>query len=660
MRKHAVELALVMLCLAAMAGQMVHVARVTSATWDEPHHLFDGYTVWKLQDYRINPEVPPLVKLTAALPLLGMDLKVPPNQGRSVQTEAFTDGRDFVFGNGGDRVLLPARMAAMAFTLLLALLLYGAARHVFGATAALFALALFVVDPNFLANGALVTTDIGMSLMMLATTYAWYRYAQAGRTRWGWLALTAVLAGLAVVTKFTGLLVLPMLVLLAVLEAARRKSWRSLGQRALAIAAVSLVAWLILWGFFGFRYQAAPGGEQINPALSVYLPTMPKAADTRKLQFAAAHHLLPEAYLWGLANTKITEDIDNSYFFGHVYRHGTWKYFPAAFLIKSTLPLLLLLCLAPFAWRRQAWVRQPEFAWLLAPPAVYLVVAISSKMNIGHRHLLPVYAFLYILAAGAAAALFARNRRWGLVFGVLLVWQVATSARVAPGYMAYANEAWGGPKNVHRYLSDANSDWAQQLKETKVYLDQHHITNCWIAYFADGAIRPEDYDIHCKRLPTTGNLWWMNLPMNVPPVIAGTVLISDSDLEGIEFGQGRLNPYDSFRGVKPTAAIEHGLYVYDGTFAVPLASALWHANNAEWGMANTAYALNEAQAAVALAPESVYAQSALGDVLMKLGRKPEALMHYEAALHSAQTIEPELQADGIKGLMAKRATATAP
>ncbi len=660
MRKHALEITLVLFCLLAMAGQMVHVARVTSATWDEPHHLFDGYTVWKLHDYRINPEVPPLVKLTAALPLLGMELKVPPNQGRAVQTEAFNDGREFVFGNGGDRVLFPARMAAMGFTLLLAMLLFFAARHVFGAAAALFALALFVVDPNILANGALVTTDIGMSLMMLATTYAWYRYTQAERARWGWLGCTAVLAGLAVVTKFTGLLLLPMLVLLAVLEAARRRSWRVLGQRAMAIVAVSVVAWVILWGFFGFRYQAAANGQEINPALSAYLPTMPKAADARRLEFAAAHRLLPEAYLWGLANTKITEDVDNSYFFGYVYRHGTWTYFPAAFVIKSTLPLLVLLCLVPLAWRREAWGRRPEFAWLLAPVAVYLAVAISSKMNIGHRHLLPIYAFLYILAAGAAARLFARNRRWGVLLGVLLVWQVATSVRVAPGYMAYANEAWGGPDNVHRYLSDANSDWAQQLKETKIYLDQHHITNCWIAYFADGAIRPEDYDIHCRRLPTTGNLWWMNLPMNVPPVISGTVLISDSDLEGIEFGQGALNPYDSFRGVKPTAVIEHGLYMYDGTFSVPLASALWHANNAEWGISDPATALQEAQAAVALGPQSVYAQSALGDVLMKLGRKPEALAHYRAALSSARTIEPELQADGVKGLVAKIAAASAP
>lgn len=85
-----------LLCLLAL--QLVYVAKATSASWDEAHHLFDGYTVWKFGDYRLNPEVPPFIKLTAAVPLLGMTLKVPPNLGRNNQTEAFLDGKAFVWG----------------------------------------------------------------------------------------------------------------------------------------------------------------------------------------------------------------------------------------------------------------------------------------------------------------------------------------------------------------------------------------------------------------------------------------------------------------------------------------------------------------------------------------------------------------------------------
>jgi uncharacterized membrane protein len=140
----------ILLCLFAL--QLIHVARVTSSSWDEGHHLFDGYTIWTRHDYRANAEVPPLVKLTASLPLLAEHLQVPPNQGKSQSMEAFLDGRAFLFHNGANRTLFPARMACMIFALVLALLLYAAALEMFGAAVALLALAFFIFDPTFLAN----------------------------------------------------------------------------------------------------------------------------------------------------------------------------------------------------------------------------------------------------------------------------------------------------------------------------------------------------------------------------------------------------------------------------------------------------------------------------------------------------------------------------
>lgn len=651
--------ALAAVLLVILALQLVHVSRVTSATWDEPHHLFDGYNIWTQHDYGLNPEEPPLLKLAAAVPLLHMRLKVPALQNRAVPAEAFLDARPFVFENGGDRVLFPARMTCMIFTLLLGWLLFAVTRRMFGAPAGIFALSLFVFDPNFLAHGALVTTDVGCACLIFAAVYAWYLYA--GNPSWRKLLLTGVVAGMALVVKFSGVLVLPVIFLLAVCEAMAEKNLRLLGKRVLAFAGVAAVSWIVLWSVYGFRYGARPAGEDINPPLGEYLKVLPNAGDAHHLALLARFHLLPEAYVWGLANTKVTAFADTSYFFGHVYRHGTWLYFPAAFLIKSTLPLLLLLTLIPFAlfvWRRKngekPW-RTREMLFLTIPIVVYLVVAMSSDMNIGMRHILPIYPFLYVMVAGAAAVLMRQNRWWGAVFAVLLLWQVVTTFRVAPAYMAYGNEAWGGPSEVHRYLSDANVDWGQQLKAAKVYLDGRHVTNCWFAYFPDTAIDPSDYGIHCKKLPTTDSLWWLNFPMDVPPVIDGTVLISDGDLEGIEFGEGALNPYDSFRGIKPTTVIEHGLWVYDGRFEVPLASALVQAQKAEnlLGAGQKDAALVEARQAEQLAPNAVSVQTAMGDVLDAQGDLVGARMHYEAAIHDAETIEPALQADLVPGLQKK-------
>jgi Dolichyl-phosphate-mannose-protein mannosyltransferase len=651
-----VRVLLVFSLLVVMALQLVHVTHTSSATWDEPHHLIDGYTVWTQHDYRLNPEVPPLVKLIAALPLLRRSLIVPPNQDRGIPTEAFREGRSFVFGNGPDRTLQPGRVVCMAFTLALGLFIYLFAAETFGYTAGLFGLALFVFDPNFLAHGALITTDAGSACLFLAAVYAFYRYCI--EPSWIRLLLIGLATGLLLAAKFTGIFIFPMLILLALLEWLLARSGRILWQRLAAVVAVCLCAWVVIWAFYGFRYKAAPAGRELNPPLTEYLGKMYDQKNAKHLAALARWHALPEAYIWGLENTKQTEFEDTSYFWGKVYRHGNWAYFPVAFLVKSTLPFLLLLLLGVIASKWGLLGNARASGFLLIPSLIYFAISMRSDMNIGARHLLPVYAFLYVLTGGIAATLIAHNRSWALPLGLLLAWQIFTSVRIAPAYMAYGNEAWGGPSRVHRYLSDANVDWGQQLFDVKAYLDARQYLrphNCWFAYFPDGAIEPSDYGINCKRLPTTDNLWWLDLPMSVPPVIDGTVLISDSDLEGIEFGDGALNPYDSFRGVKPVATLQHGIDVYEGSFPVPLASALVTAHEAQKLAAagQLDAALAKAEAATLLAPGSAAAQITYADILLAHGNRVEALDHYRVALRNAQTVRPDLQAGSIADLQAK-------
>ena len=627
--------------------QLVHVARVYSLNWDEAHHLYDGYNIWTKHDYRLNAEVPPLVKLTAALPLLPMHLHAPPNQGKSQAMEAFLNGRAFVFANGGDRVLFPARMACMLFTLLLAVLLYAATSEMFGDIAALAALALFVFDPLVLAHGTLVSTDIGSACFIFGTIYAFYRYVKAPNP--ARLAIAGVAMGLALCAKFTGIFAFPMLVLLAGAEAMLARSWAVLGKRLTGCAAILVCAWGVTWAFYGFRFAPAPGGQELSPKLPPYIASMPSKTDAEELSVIARWHLLPKAYIWGLANTKKTEWEYTSYFFGRMYRHGPWPYFPAALLIKSTLPLLILLALVPFFWFRRGIFYKRELCFVLVPVIFYFALVTTSHMDIGARHLMPIYPFLYSLAGVTVAQAMVRSHAWAMIATALLLWQVVTSVRVAPAYMAYGNEAWGGPLKVHEYLSDANVDWGQQLKSVKKYLADNHISNCWFAYFPDGAVEPSDYGIHCKRLPTGSSLWWFKLPMDVPPVIAGTVLISDSDLEGVESGDGALNWFSPFRGLKPVAVIQDGVYVYQGQFAVPLMSALVDVRKTAYllkaGQSTAALAM--AQKAATLASESAIVQLNLADALAAQKQWNEALKHYQRAGELAQTVRPELEDDDI-------------
>ena len=160
-KRKPIALACVVVLLAVFSLQLVHVARLYSANWDEAHHLYDGYLILTQHDYRANAEVPPLVKITAALPLLRLHPVLPPATGTPQTENAFLAGRKFVFGNGGDHLLFPARMAYMLFSLLTALMIYAAGRRLFGTLAGVCALFLFVFDPNVLAHGTLISTDMG-------------------------------------------------------------------------------------------------------------------------------------------------------------------------------------------------------------------------------------------------------------------------------------------------------------------------------------------------------------------------------------------------------------------------------------------------------------------------------------------------------------------
>ena len=649
----------VVLLLAILMTQLVLTIRQESITWDEDDHIYSGYMSLKTGDFGLNPEHPPLVKMLAALPLLGMDLKVPALQGREFKHEAFLNGKEFVFGNDADTLLFRARMAASILTVLLVVLVFLAAREMFGLAAGFFALVLFVFDPNFLAHGAFVTTDVGLSCFLFAAVYAFYRYVKKPTTFR--LALVGVATGLAFATKHTGFLAAPSLVALALVEWWRTRRGAagerlSFGRAFAALVVTAVFSLTILWGFYGFRYAARPAGLELNPPAAEYMKGLSRPNELKLLQTISRYKLLPESYLYGLADVRMISDFYASYLLGTPYPHGVWFYFPVAMVIKSTVAFLALMLVAGWAIV-SGKLRGREVWFLTIPPVLYLVVAMSAHMNIGMRHVLPMYPFLTVLQAGAVMALGSKSRAWLAVGLVLLGMQIVTSLRAYPDYIPYANELWGGPKETWHLLSDSNSDWAQQLKATSKYLQQRGVKDCWFVYFANGVVPYQYYGIPCKALPTGDAQWIGEKFYDIPAEIDGPVLISGANLSGFEYGPAELNPYAQFQTLKPTAVIQNGVYVFDGHFAIPMAAAVGHVQKAEELLAAKQLdsALAETQTAVQLSPTSVRARLMLGDVLRAMAREDEARQSYEKALELAQTIAPEFQVGSVEGIQGKLA-----
>jgi 4-amino-4-deoxy-L-arabinose transferase-like glycosyltransferase len=636
---------------AALALTMVHRE---SLTFDEDDHMFAGYMMWKATDYGLNPEHPPLVKLLATVPILRDHLWVPPPLDHQFfKTEAYLNGRDWLAHNDGDRqhLVFKMRMSAELLALGLCLFVFLAAREWFGDAAGLIALTLIVFDPNILAHSALVTTDIGVSCFFVAAIWTFYRFVT--RPTLVRLLLAGVATGLLLATKHSGILIGPMFVALIAWEVftapatERKRTALRLTGSFFAIVVISVV---VLWSFYGFRYTARPAGMPFGISVAGYAEPLPHF-ESAGVVAVGRLHLLPESYLIGLIDVKLAAANYPTFLLGKVYPHGQWYYFPFVILIKTTLGLLLLLVLGTFATVTGKLIRRRELMYALVPPVIYLAVAMMSGMNIGARHLLPMYAFAIIFAAAATVTLARMDRRWAVLCSALIAVHIVSSLLVFPNEMAYANEASGGPDNLHTLLSDANVDWGQQLFQVKQWQDRHPNQECWFAYFARPEIDPGVYGIRCHALPTLDTQYLGGSEVT-PPTITGAVLISAGDLSGCEWPSAQLNPYNSFQPLHPDQTIDHSVFVYQGTFAVPEISALSRAQQSQTLLAKKqpGPALVLAREAVVIAPENLFAETALGDAAAATGDKQTAQAAWQAAIQIAQHLEPGAQSSYIPDL----------
>ncbi len=636
--------------------------RQESQVFDESAHLFAGFEYWKHADFGVNPEHPPLVKLIAAVPLLPLHLKEPPPVPIPFfKAQDFVGASQFVYGADADSLIMIARVTvACVFALGLAFLVLAAGYEMFDPPTALLALVLLAFEPVILANGALITTDVGLACLFFGSVYTFYRYVK--RPSFERLSVCAVASGLTMAAKHSGALILPTLAILAACELI--SEWRerkaqsgntarlSISRDALrlitALAVISLVSYTVLWGFYGFRYAARPAGLQLIPALAAYSAELQSPTEKAIIEFFARHHFFPEAYLYGWIDILLIPGTRPTFVFGKLYSQGQWFFFPAMLLIKSTIPLLLMVALAPFARLRN---HGREVLFLSVPPIFFLLVAIFSNLNLGVRHILAVYPFMIVLAAAAGWHFVVRSRVGAGAVAGLVLFAAVSSLHAFPSYLTYSNEAFGGPSNTYRVVTDANADWGQSLKWVKAYVDDQHLSNCWFDYnvpFVD----PGYYKIGCKPLPSAMGHWGMGPSVAVPPSISGTILISATEAEGLLWGPDVLNPYEVFKQRRPDALIGNVVLVYKGTFDVPLLAAYSEEGEA-YGLLRQhkiSEAVAKAQSAVKLAPDSAEIQAALAQALMGEGRKTEGQQALATAIRLARATHPDFQAQLIRYL----------
>jgi hypothetical protein len=651
-KKHwAVGMAMVLVLI--MVTQVVLSTLQESPSWDEGDHIYAGYMNWEHGEYDLNPEHPPLAKLIATLPLLPLDLKIAPRQGRFFKDESYYGGRELIFRNdpkyGGhytaDTLLFRVHMAVLVFAISLALLLFFAGNEMFGPVAGLITLTLFVFDPTVLVNAPFVTTDVAAAWGFFFSVYMFYRFVK--KMTWTRTAICGVAMGLALASKHSTVLLFPILSLLGMGEIIGRwkenRHWprRHTLRLFLGVGLIFAIALFVLWGVYSFHYTMRLNGVRVR-SLAGEISFLPPA-EKWVLAFCEHYHLLPESYIYGFANVLRVGYILPAYIFGKLYIHGKWYYFPSILSAKWSVGVLGLLALAIYAFARGK-VRKPREVFFLALPALfYLAVAMAGPLNTGVRHVLPVFPFAFALAGGGAAWLIQQRKLWLAPVAVLLLWHVVDSVRMFPNYLPYANVFWGGPSKTNLYFTDSATESGEELKWVKQWTDGHHITQCWFAYFPAPFLLPSDYGIPCRLLPTLDT--WYEQDITVPPVVHGPILVSFPDLNGFEFGTEVRNPYRSLFARKPDALIADAVAVYYGDFALPDASAMQYVRHG-WQLLpkHPQAALEEARKAVAASPYGFSSNWLLGDALAANGDPAAA----QAALHIAMSYVPQMEPDAQK------------
>ena len=550
-----------------------------SLTMDEVAHLPAGYGYLTQKDMRLNPEHPPLIKDLGALPLLFIkNIKFPSEipAWKSDINGQWDFGRYFLYntGNPADKMILWGRMPMILILILLGFFIFKWAKELFGNKAGLLALFLFSFSPTLLAHGRLVTTDVGAAAGVTVATYYFLKSLKSPVKKN--IIIAGIVFGIAQLLKFSAVLLVPFFGIIGLVWWLKKSG--TFLQTIRTGFLVFLIGFLLIWPVYQFHTWNYPKDRQVSDT-EFYLKDTPEFIK-KPIIFASDKPILRPYALYLTGVSMVFQRVaggNTTYFLGEVSNIGWRSYFPIVYLIKEPLAFhiltLIALLYAACLVRRSlggggaiknricVWLRLhfPEFSMLVFV-GIYWAVSIQGNLNIGIRHLLPVFPFTILLVSGAVSNLlkepFLKLKCFLLAF--LISWQAVSVISVFPHFLAYFNESVGGPESGYKYVVDSNLDWGQDLKGLKNWVEKNGIDTIYLDYFGGGD--PQYY------LGTKFSPWWGSRnPKELPK--GSYLAVSASFLQG---GRGKKIPglqapegyYLWLNEYSPVAKIGYSIFIY--------------------------------------------------------------------------------------------------
>jgi hypothetical protein len=546
--------------IAVVAGTLVTAQilsiRQESQTWDEGFEIVASYQYLTTGEYGISLENPPLERILAGIPLLFLrpGLKGAALESRNTASSDVDAGVEFLYHNRmpADTILFASRLPMIAVAAGLVCALAAWCRRRFGATAGIVAAVLFSLDPTVIAHGRYVKNDMTVTAMAFLAVIAWEWFLRTGTKRA--LVCSGVALGLALGSKFSAVFLLPVFVALYLVREVRRFSLLRAVRSFTVVGGLAAAVIVVLYA--PYATSLLPRGRG---SAGVALRDTVDHATTFGRGLAWLGSRLgwrSHPFLTGLATFAAHGGGTHpAYLWGHHGDSGWWYYFPAAFAVKTpvavlvALALLLVLEVARLRWRQ---LRDAPLAWfsLLVPIVFYGALSAAGHVDIGLRHLLPIYPFFYaLLAAGLVVP------RWRFktpLIWVILLATAAESLAAYPFYTAFFNVAVGGPKNGPRYLVDSNIDWGQDLKRLGRFSAEHGSPLVCVSYFGTA---PDWYYV-----PRAGNFPTLEELRKGEPLGCEFAAVSVTPLEGVYVPQEQ---FAWLRDVPPLERVGYSIYVWD-------------------------------------------------------------------------------------------------
>ena len=252
-----------------------------------------------------------------------------------------------------------------------------------------------------------------------------------------------------------------------------------------------------------------------------------------------------------------------AFLMGHFSQYGWWYFFLVALVIKTPICALLAVGVSISLTRLGKPFGRREVFFTVLPVGLYLGIAMCSQINIGLRHILPIYPFLMVIGGRAATLTSKPFWLWPTICIISLALTAGSVLRIAPHHLAYFNEIVGGPEGGYLYLGNSNLDWGQDVKGIKRYMDSEGLDVVYLSYF--GAVPPAYYGIRYQPLPDRVMVDWQKGPAKhaVNANNKEILVISVSNLQGFRLRDKTF--YSRLLERRPLGNIGYSIYIYDIT-----------------------------------------------------------------------------------------------